>query len=139
MGFALPGAIAASLVHPERRILAICGDGGFLMNVQEMETAKRLNCDMTVMVWEDGEYGLIAWKQDNEFKRHTDLAFGNPEWLGLASAFGWNGHKVENSADLAGVLETALAESGPSLVVIPIDYRENALLTKKLGEITCTI
>jgi acetolactate synthase-1/2/3 large subunit len=139
MGFALPGVIAANLVHPERRVLAICGDAGFLMNVQEMETARRLNSDITVMVWEDHCYGLIAWKQDNQFGRHTDLDFGNPEWLGLATAFGWNGHKVENSADLAGVLETALAESGPSLVVIPIDYRENALLTKKLGEITCTI
>jgi acetolactate synthase-1/2/3 large subunit len=139
MGFALPGAIAANLVHPKRRILAICGDAGFLMNVQEMETARRLNSDMTVMVWEDHCYGLIAWKQDNQFGRHTDLDFGNPEWLGLATAFGWNGHRVEDSADLAGVLETALAESGPSLVVIPIDYRENALLTKKLGEITCTI
>jgi acetolactate synthase-1/2/3 large subunit len=139
MGFALPGAIAANLVHPDRHILAICGDGGFLMNVQEMETAKRLESDITVMVWEDGGYGLIAWKQDNEFDRHTDLAFGNPEWMKLADAFGWHGHKVENSVDLADTLKEALSEKGPSLVVIPIDYRENALLTKKLGEITCTI
>ena len=139
MGFALPGAIAANLVHPDRHILAICGDGGFLMNVQEMETAKRLESDITVMVWEDGGYGLIAWKQDNEFDRHTDLAFGNPEWMKLAEAFGWHGHKVENSIDLADTLKEALSEKGPSLVVIPIDYRENALLTKKLGEITCTI
>ena len=70
MGFALPGAIAAHLVYPERRILAICGDGGFLMNVQEMETARRLNSRITVMVWEDGGYGLIGWKQENEFGRH---------------------------------------------------------------------
>jgi acetolactate synthase-1/2/3 large subunit len=109
------------------------------MNVQEMETARRLGSHITVMVWEDGGYGLIAWKQDNEFDRHTDLAFGNPDWLGLADAFGWSGHRVENSADLGSILEAALAEDGPSLVVIPIDYRENPLLTKKLGEITCTI
>ncbi len=139
MGFALPGAIAASLVYPERRILAIAGDGGFLMNVQEMETAKRLKSNLVVLVWEDGGYGLIAWKQENEFKRHTDLSFGNPDWLELASAFGWHGHRVENSVDLQSTLETACNETGPSLVVIPIDYRENQLLTKKLGEITATI
>ena len=139
MGFALPGSIAANLVHPDRRILAVCGDAGFLMNVQEMETARRLNSRITVMVWEDHSYGLIAWKQANEFGRHTDLSFGNPDWLELAKAFGWNGHYVTRSRDLAGVLDGALAEDGPSLVVIPIDYRENELLTKKLGEITCQI
>ena len=139
MGFALPGAIAASLVYPERRILAIAGDGGFLMNLQEMETAKRLNSNFVALVWEDGGYGLIAWKQENEFKRHTDLSFGNPDWLELASAFGWHGHRVENSVDLQSTLENAFNETGPSLVVIPIDYRENQLLTKKLGEITATI
>ena len=139
MGFALPGAIASSLVHPDRRTLAICGDAGFLMNVQEMETAKRLSCNMVVMVWADNEYGLIAWKQDNEFGRHTDLSFGNPDWKGLAAAFGWHGHYVANSADLAGTLESAFNEDGPSLVVIPIDYRENPLLTKKLGELAKTM
>ncbi|MBT8136530.1 MAG: acetolactate synthase large subunit [Gammaproteobacteria bacterium] len=139
MGFALPGAIAASLVDPQRQVLGVCGDGGFMMNVQEMETAKRLNSNITVMVWEDGGYGLIAWKQQNTFDRHTDLAFGNPDWLGLAAAFGWNGHHVTRSKDLQGALRTALAEAGPSLLVIPIDYRENQLLTKKLGEITTNI
>ena len=139
MGFALPGAIAAALVYPERRILGIAGDGGFLMNVQEMETAKRLGTDLVMMVWEDGGYGLIAWKQQNEFNRHTDLSFGNPDWLQLAASFGWHGHLCENSADLEATLESAFAESGPSLVVIPIDYRENQLLTEKLGEITATI
>jgi len=139
MGFALPGAIAASMVHPGRRILAICGDGGFLMNVQEMETAKRLGSNIVVMVWEDGGFGLISWKQDTEFDRHTDLAFGNPDWRGLAEAFGWRGHQVEKSRELSGVLEAAFQEEGPSLVVIPIDYRENPLLTERLGAITCPI
>ena len=139
MGFALPGAIAANIVHPERRVLAIAGDAGFLMNVQEMETARRLNSNIAVMVWEDNEYGLIAWKQETHFGRHTDLSFGNPDWMQLAEAFGWNGHHVTNSADLESALDRALGEDGPSLVVIPIDYRENALLTRKLGEITCVI
>lgn len=139
MGFALPGAIAASIVHPEKRILAIAGDAGFLMNVQEMETAKRINSNIVVLVWEDNEYGLIAWKQESHFGRHTDLDFGNPDWRQLATAFGWHGHYVDRSDAFAGTLESAFQESGPSLVVIPIDYRENALLTKKLGEVTCQI
>jgi acetolactate synthase-1/2/3 large subunit len=139
MGFALPGAVAAGLVHPDRRILAIAGDAGFLMNVQEMETAARLGVNIVVMVWADNEYGLIAWKQEDHFGRHTDLSFGNPDWNTLAQAFGWNGHYVDKSAELEETLEAAFNEQGPSLVVIPIDYRENPLLTKKLGEITCTI
>jgi acetolactate synthase-1/2/3 large subunit len=136
MGSALPGAIAASMIYPHRRVLAIAGDGGFLMNVQEMETAKRLGAEPVVMVWEDKEYGLIAWKQDTEFDRHTDLAFTNPDWLLLAESFGWNGYWVQDSADLAAVLEAAFTESGPSLIALPIDYRENKLLTERLGELT---
>lgn len=139
MGFALPGAIAAALVHPERRILAICGDAGFMMNVQEMETAKRLNSNIVVMVWEDKMYGLIAWKQQNQFGTHTDLSFNNPDWLQLASAFGWSGHFVKASNDLTRTLETAFNETGPSLVVIPIDYNENMNLTNRLGDIACPI
>jgi len=139
MGFALPGAIAASIVFPERRVLAIAGDAGFLMNAQEMETAKRLGSNIVVLVWEDNEYGLIAWKQDNQFGKHTDLAFGNPDWITLADAFGWHGQYISKSEDLATALDAAFNEDGPSLVVIPIDYRENALLTEKLGEITHAI
>ena len=139
MGFALPGAIAASFVHPDKRILAIAGDAGFLMNVQEMETARRFNCKLTAMVWEDKAYGLIAWKQDTHFGHHTDLGFGNPDWMLLAESFGWNGHHVAKSANLRDTLDKALAEDGPSLVVIPIDYRENPILTEKLGRITAQI
>ncbi len=139
MGFALPGAIAASLVHPDRRVLAICGDAGFMMNVQEMETARRLNVDLVVMVWVDNMYGLIAWKQTNEFGKHTPLAFGNPDWLQLASAFGWHGHWCPNSRDLIPTLEEAFAEKGPSLVALPIDYGENAKLTQRFGTISCPI
>lgn len=139
MGFALPGAIAASLVHPERNILAICGDAGFMMNVQEMETAKRLESNIVVMVWQDNMYGLIAWKQQNEFGKHTDLSFGNPDWLQLASAFGWHGHVVTKSKELKGSLEKAFAEKGPSLLVVPVDYSENLKLTERLGDLVCPI
>ena len=135
MGFALPGAIAAGLVHPDREILAICGDAGVLMNVQEMETARRLGVKITVLVWEDGEYGLISWKQEAEFGRHTPLAFDNPDWRALAKAFDWNGHRVDRAEDFAGVLRAALDEDGPSLVVAPVDYRENMRLTERLGDI----
>jgi len=139
MGFALPGAIAASMLFPEKRILAVCGDGGFLMNVQEMETCTRIGAHPVVMVWEDGGYGLISWKQENEFGRHTDLAFGNPDWVQLAESFGWRGVRVERSADLAGALEESFASGRPSLVAVPIDYRENMLLTERLGKIDETL
>ena len=119
--------------------MAICGDAGFMMNVQEMETARRLNANITVMVWEDNAYGLIAWKQQAQFGTHTDLSFGNPDWLKLADSFGWNGHRVDRSRDLSRVLETAFEEEGPSLVVLPIDSRENTLLMNRLGEIECPI
>ncbi len=109
------------------------------MNVQEMETAKRLNSNMVAMVWEDSAYGLIAWKQEAHFGHHTELSFSNPDWMQLASAFGWNGHFVENSKDLKATLDAALNESGPSLVVVPIDYSENMKLTKRLGNIACSI
>jgi len=139
MGLPLPGAIAAHLAHPERRIFAITGDGDFMMNVQEMETARRLDADITVMVWDDGGYGLISWKQDDEFGRHSDLSFGNPNWLGLADCFGWHGQVVENARDMSGAIRAAIEHRGPSLLVIPIDYRENRLLGERLGAIPCPI
>ena len=135
MGFALPGAIAASLVQPARRVLGIAGDGGFLMNVQEMETAHRLGSNLVMMIWEDLGYGLIEWKQEDEFGRHSSLSFTNPDWLKLAESFGWTGYRCEASAELEATLEAAFQDDGPSLVVIPIDYRENPRLTEKLGRI----
>jgi acetolactate synthase-1/2/3 large subunit len=135
----LPGAISAQISYPDRRVMAVCGDAGFLMNVQEMETAVRLGSNIVVMIWEDHAYGLIAWKQQNEFGRHTDLSFGNPDFVALAKAFDWNGYRVEKSIELRSTLEEAFRAEGPSLVVIPIDYRENALLTQRLGNIQCSI
>jgi acetolactate synthase-1/2/3 large subunit len=136
MGMPLPGAIGAALVADGRRIVGIAGDGDFLMNVQEMETAKRLESDITILVWEDGGYGLISWKQDDHFGSHTDLEFGNPDWLHLAESFGWQGQYVSNARDLRGALQNAIDHKGPSLVVIPIDYRENQKLSKRLGVFT---
>ncbi|MEN8160163.1 MAG: thiamine pyrophosphate-dependent enzyme, partial [Myxococcota bacterium] len=139
MGFALPGAISAKLVHPDRRVLAICGDGGFLMNVQEMETARRLGTNVVALVWEDREYGLIAWKQENEFGRHTPLAFENPDFTKLAESFGWAGFRVDRSRELVGTLEKAFAANRPALISLPIDYRENALLSQRLGELVVRV
>ena len=139
MGFALPGALGAKLVFPDRRVLAICGDAGFMMNVQEMETAKRIGTNVVAMVWEDRSYGLIEWKQQNEFGRHVDLSFGNPDFMKLADAFGWSGFHVENARDLYTTLEQAFECGDPALVVVPIDYSENVKLTKRLGNIVCPI
>ena len=139
MGAALPGAIGAKLARPDAKIVAIAGDGDFLMNVQEMETAQRLGSDVTVMVWVDGGYGLISWKQQNEFGRHTDLSFGNPDWVQLAQSFGWHGQYVDRSENLADALSAALAHTGPSLIAIPIDYSENVALTERLGHIEVRI
>lgn len=139
MGFCLPGLIAASLVHPDRRILGISGDGGFLMNVQEMETAKRYNCHLTQVIWEDHGYGLIKWKQQGQFGKHTDLSFGNPDFVKLAESFGWHGFRCEDSSQLQSVLEESFRREGPSLVVIPIDYSENVKLSKRLGDIVCSM
>lgn len=139
MGFALPGAIAAKMIYPDRRILAICGDGGFLMNVQEMETAARLKTRIVVMVWEDKDYGLISWKMQNEYGRHIDFSFDNPDFCQLAASFGWKGMQIQNSADLKKSLEKAFSYDQPCLISIPIDYRENSQLSARLGNIVCPI
>jgi acetolactate synthase I/II/III large subunit len=133
MGIALPGAIAAALVHPDRRIVALCGDGGLLMNVQELETAVRLRAKVTVVVWRDDGYGLIDWKQRNEFGRPFGVEFGNPDFVDLARSFGMPAFRAEGSAGVAASLRDALAVDGPALVEVPIDYRENLRLTERLG------
>lgn len=138
MGMPLPGAIAAKHACPDTRVLAIVGDADVMMNVQEMETASRLGSDITVLVWEDKAYGLIAWKQEQEFGKHTDLSFTNPDWSGLCSAMGWHHQHCADAKDLQGCLNAALDHEGPAMVVIPIDYRENMLLTEKLGSIDTT-
>lgn len=139
MGFAFPGTLAAKLVYPERRVLAICGDAGALMNIQDLETAKRVGLNVVMMVWEDNEYGLIKWKQQNEFGDHTDLAFANPDWTKLAESFGCHGVRCERAEDLEGALEEAFSAGVPSILSLPIDYRENFKLTERLGAIACPI
>jgi acetolactate synthase I/II/III large subunit len=133
MGISLPGAIAAKLVHPDRRVVALCGDGGFLMNSQELETAKRIGTNVTVVVWRDDGYGLIDWKQRNEFGRPFGVEFGNPDFVAYAESFGIAGFRPASAGDLQATLRRALEVDGPSLVEVPIDYRENLRLTERLG------
>ncbi|MHC5115275.1 MAG: thiamine pyrophosphate-dependent enzyme, partial [Planctomycetota bacterium] len=139
MGFALPGAMAAAMVHPERKVLAICGDAGALMNIQDLETAVRLGLNFVLMIWEDHEYGLIKWKQQSHFGQHSDLAFTNPDWVKLAEAFGCTGISVTDSGDLMDGLERAFAVDGPAILAVAIDYAENMKLTERLGKIACPI
>ncbi len=133
MGIALPGAIAAALVHPDRKVVALCGDGGFLMNSQELETAVRLGVDVTVVVWRDDGYGLIDWKQRNEFGRPFAVEFGNPDFVAFAESFGVPGFRPGSATDLLPTLRRALEVAGPALVEVPIDYAENLRLTERLG------
>jgi acetolactate synthase-1/2/3 large subunit len=133
MGISLPGAIAAKLVHPDRKVVALCGDGGFLMNSQELETAKRIGANVTVVIWRDDGYGLIDWKQRNEFGRPFGVEFGNPDFVAYAESFGIAGFRPSSADELYPTLMRALDVDGPSLVEVPIDYRENLRLTEHLG------
>ena len=135
----MPGAIGAKLVYPEKKVLAMCGDGGFMMNVQEMETAARLGVNIVVCVWVDNKYGLIEWKQDNSYGKHTDLDFTNPDFAKLAELFGWKGINVDKAEDLKPAFEEAFAAGKPALVAVQTANEENNKLTKRLGEILCAI
>jgi acetolactate synthase-1/2/3 large subunit len=136
MGIALPGAIAAKLVHPDRKVVALCGDGGFLMNVQELETARRIGAAVVVVVWRDDGYGLIDWKQRNEFGRPYAVEFGNPDLVDLARSFGIPGFRPASADELYPTLMRALELDGPSVIDVPIDYAENVRLTERLGALS---
>lgn len=133
MGFALPTAIGAKLVHPDRKVLAVHGDGGFLMNSQELETAVRLRTAIVNVIWENGEFGSIAWKQEKKFGRHFDVGFGNPDFVKLAEAFGAAGWRCSSAGELGRILRQALALERPSVIVVPIDYSLDVALSSELG------
>jgi len=134
MGIAVPGALAARLAQPQRKVVAVTGDGGFLMNVQEIETAVRLNIAMVVLIWNDSGYGLIEWKQMNQFARPSNVTFGNPDFVQLAESFGARGYRIEAAEQLLPVLKQALADDAVSIIDCPVDYSENLRLTETLGE-----
>jgi acetolactate synthase-1/2/3 large subunit len=133
MGFALPCAIAAKLVHPDRRVLTVNGDGGFMMNVQELETAKRLKTPIVNVIWENQQYGSIVWKQDKKFGEHFGVDFTNPDFVKLADAFGLPAWRCESAADFGERLRHALSLDEPSLIVLPIDYSLDVAMGEELG------
>lgn len=137
MGIAVPGALAARLADPTRRVVALTGDAGFLMNSQEMETALRVGTPFVILIWNDAKYGLIEWHQLKAFGRSSHIDFGNPDFVKYAESFGAKGYRVGGADELRPILEQALADDTVSVIDCPVDYRENMKLTQKLGELVC--
>jgi acetolactate synthase-1/2/3 large subunit len=136
MGFAVPCGIAAKLVHPSRRVVTVNGDGGFLMNSQELETAKRLKTPVVNVIWENAQYGSIVWKQDNKFGRHFGTDFTNPDFVKYAESFGLPARRCSSVADFGEHLRWALGLDLPSVIVLPIDYSIDVAISEELGTST---
>ncbi|MFB6277840.1 MAG: acetolactate synthase large subunit [Halothece sp.] len=139
MGIAIPGALAAKLLHPEQNVVAVTGDGGFMMNCQELETALRVGTNFVTLIFNDSGYGLISWKQMNHFGSSSFVQFGNPDFVKLAESMGLKGYRVESAAELIPTLKEALAQQVPTVIDCPVDYRENLKLSQKAGELLCRI
>lgn len=139
MGIAIPGALAAKLVYPNRKVVAATGDGGFMMNCQELETALRVGTPFVTLIFNDGGYGLIEWKQQNQFGQSSFVHFGNPDFVKLAESMGLKGYRVESTTDLIPILKTALAQDVPAVIDCPVDYRENYRFTQKAGDLSCKL
>lgn len=125
MGAGLPSAMAAKMVHPERRVLAVCGDGGFMMNSQELETAVRLGLDLVVLILNDASYGMIEWKQADMGFGTFGVKFGNPDFVKYAESYGATGHRIQRSEDFTSTLEQAFTAGGVHLIDLPVDYSQN--------------
>ncbi|MBD22669.1 MAG: acetolactate synthase large subunit [Alphaproteobacteria bacterium] len=137
MGFALPGSMGAKMVFPERKILSINGDAGFFMNVQDLETAVREKINIVAVVWLDGEYGLIKWKQQIQFDGdHSNLKFDNPDFGTLAKSLNMWGTQINSAQEFLPALEEAFKQKGPAIIGVPVDYSENMRLTKHLGKVS---
>ena len=136
MGIAVPGALAAKLLRPDNKVLAVTGDGGFMMNCQELETARREHLPFVTLIFNDSAYGLIQWKQNDRFGHASMTAFTNPDFVQLAESMGCKGYRVERTDDLRAILEDAFRQEVPAVIDCPVDYGENLLLTKKLKALT---
>ena len=134
MGIAVPGAIAAKLAYPDRKVVAVTGDAGFMMNSQEIETALRFKTPLVVLIWNDSEYGLITWHQLRHFGRPSHIGFKNPDFVKYAESFGAKGYRVERAQDLLPTLAKAIADDTVVIVDCPVDYSENMKLTARLKE-----
>lgn len=139
MAFALPGALGVKLARPQSKVLAVVGDGAFLMNSQEIETAVREQIPLVVLIWEDGGYGLIEWKMDLELGNHYYVKFNNPDIVQYAESFGAKGYRISHADELLPTLQAALDDDGVSLIACPVDYSENLRLTDRLGELDETL
>ncbi len=139
MGIGVPGAVAAKLVAPQRRVVTITGDAGFMMNSQEIETALRLGLAFVILIWNDGQYGLIKWHQDRRFGRDTAISFNNPDFVAYAESFGARGFRVESAEQLRPVLEEALGCGTVAVVDCPVDYTQNMKLTERLSALVCPV
>ncbi|HZA09295.1 acetolactate synthase large subunit [Mycobacterium sp.] len=135
MAFALPGALGVKLAKPDSKVLAVVGDGAFLMNAQEIETAVRERIPLVVLIWEDGGYGLIEWKMDLELGEHHYVSFSNPDMVTYADSFGAKGYRINSADELLPTLKAALDDDGVSLIACPVDYSENLRLTDTLGHL----
>ena len=135
MGIAVPGALAAKLAYPDRKVVAVTGDAGFMMNSQEIETALRVGTPMVVLIWNDSEYGLITWHQLRRFGRPSHIEFNNPDFVKYAESFGAKGYRIERAADLVPTLKQALADDTVAIIDCPVDYSENMKLTDKLSSL----
>jgi acetolactate synthase-1/2/3 large subunit len=140
MGAGLPSAMAAKLVHPDKRVLAVCGDGGFMMNSQDLETAIRLKQDLVILVLNNNRYGMIGWKQENDGFDDFGLDFGNPDFVKYAEAYGAKGHRLEATEHLKPLLSKCFDAGGVHLIEMPIDDSEHqTVLTEELGEKVCVV
>ncbi|HDR8988618.1 acetolactate synthase large subunit [Burkholderia vietnamiensis] len=125
MGAGLPSAIATRIVHPQRKVIAVCGDGGFMMNSQELETAVRLKLDLVVMILRDDAFGMIRWKQENMNFPDFAMTLKNPDFVAYAQSYGAHGHRVEAADDLEPLLRECFATPGVHVIDVPIDYSDN--------------
>ena len=125
MGAGLPSGMMAALLYPNRRVLVVAGDGGFMMNSQELETARRLHLNLVVLIIEDHAYGMIRWKQAVDKFADFGMTFGNPDFVRYAEAYGAQATRVSTAGEMAPALEKAFAGGGAHLVIVPIDYSEN--------------
>ena len=140
MGAGLPSAMAAAYLNPDRRVMAICGDGGFMMNSQELETAIRMELNLVVMVLNDSSYGMIRWKQAAAGFGDWGLEFGNPDFVKYAESYGATGHRIETADGLVPTIEKAFKAGGVHLIDLPVDYSENQkVLIDELAEKACLL
>lgn len=137
MGIALPGAVSAKLVNPGRKVLAVCGDGGFVMTCSELETARRLGLSFVVLIFNDNGYGLIKWKQNKKFGREFATSLGNPDFKLLAESYGAKGYRIGAAKELIPTLHEAFAQKVPAVIEVPVDYRENFRFMEQLGPFIC--